>query len=108
MYQRSYELALTVHRLTRSFPAHEQFELGQQLRRAAVSIPANIAEGFGRRESAADFRHFLRMALGSANEMFVLLSLARDLGYEIAAMDKVISEYEQLGKQIYALMQRLQ
>ena len=107
MYQRSYELALTVHRLTRSFPAHEQFELGQQLRRAAVSIPANIAEGFGRRESAADFRHFLWMALGSANEMFVL-SLARDLGYEIAAMDKVISEYEQLGKQIYALMQRLQ
>ena len=108
MYQQGYELALTVHRLTRRFPAHEQFELGQQLRRAAVSIPANIAEGFGRRDSAADFRHFLRIALGSANEMYVLLSLARDLGYEIAAMDKVISGYEQLGKQIYTLMQRLQ
>ena len=48
------------------------------------------------------------MALGSANEMFVLLSLARDLGYEIAAVDTVIGKYEQLGKQIYALMQRLE
>ena len=64
VYQQGYELALTVHRLTRRFPAHEQFELGQQLRRAAVSIPANIAEGFGRRDSAADFRHFCGLRWG--------------------------------------------
>lgn len=66
IYQKSYVLALEVHKLTRELPEVERYELGHQLRKAAVSIPANIAEGYGRKNSQAEFKHFLRNALGSS------------------------------------------
>ncbi|MGC7880299.1 four helix bundle protein, partial [Desulforudis sp. 1190] len=75
----------------------------QQLRKAAASIPANIAEGYGRKNAKAEFRHFLRNALGSSNEMRVLLNLARDLGYHQNTV--MIEEYDVLGKQIYRLIE---
>ena len=67
VYKRAYKLALDVHRLTQTFPNVEKHELGSQLRRAAVSITLNIAEGYGRKDSAGEFQHFLRNALGSCN-----------------------------------------
>ena len=106
VFQKSYVLALQVHKQTREFPEIERYELGHQLRKAAVSIPANIAEGYGRKNSSTEFKHFLRNALGSSNEMTVLLSIAKDLGY--TQDDQLLSEYDQLGKQIYRLIESWQ
>ena len=103
VYQRGYQLALLVHEMARTLPTPEKFELGAQLRRAAVSIPANIAEGYGRKNSVAEFKHFLRNALGSSNEMQVLVQLAIDLGYWTDV--EVVNQYNELGKQIYSLIQ---
>ena len=103
VYRVGYELALQVHQLTQGFPVEEKYELGSQLRRAAVSIPANIAEGYGRRKSSAEFKHFLRNALGSSNEMFVLLNLSVDLGYSVPR--EILERYDILGKQLYRLIE---
>ena len=103
VYQKSYQLALEIHKLKRTFPDTERYEIGAQLRRAAVSIPANIAEGYGRKNSKAEFKHFLRNALGSCNEMQVLLSLSYDLGY--LKDNDYFQQYDELGKQIYRLIE---
>lgn len=79
VWQKAHQLTLLVYRITRTYPPEELFGLTSQTRRAAASIPANIAEGCGR-ESAADFRRFLAMAMGSASELEYHLLLARDLG----------------------------
>jgi len=104
VYQKGYELVLKSYQLTATFPMSERYELGHQIRKAAVSIPANIAEGYGRKDSKKEFRHFLRNALGSANEMMVLLKLSKDLGY--MADDSLIAEYDVLGKQLFKLIAR--
>ena len=99
VYQEGYRLALTVHKLTQAFPEHERYEVGSQLRRSAVSIPANIAEGYG--GSEAEFKRFLRIALGSSNEVIVYLDMVNDLGY---AETRALREaYDILGKRIYRL-----
>jgi four helix bundle protein len=74
------ELSATVYRVTRSFPPDERFGLTNQLRRAAVSVPSNIAEGRGRLTSG-EFLHFLGIARGSALEVETQLELALTLGF---------------------------
>ena len=80
VWTKSHSLTLLIYSTTRDFPADERFGLTSQLRRAASSIQANIAEGCGRGGSR-EFRHFLRMASGSASELEYHLLLAADLGY---------------------------
>lgn len=80
IWDRSHKLALQVYGVTDKFPTREQFGLANQLRRAAVSIPSNIAEGF-ERNSTKDFAHFLVIARGSIAEVKAQLLLAKDLGY---------------------------
>jgi|CZCB01.1.fsa_nt_gi four helix bundle protein len=107
VYQESYRLVLEVYGITRAMPEYERRELGYQMRRAAVSIPANIAEGYGRKESAAEFKHFLRNALGSNNEVRVLIDLAHDLGYITTKKHQELSKrYEILGKQLFTLIKK--
>ena len=104
VYKRAYKLALDVHRLTQTFPNLEKHELGSQLRRAAVSITLNIAEGYGRKDSAGEFQHFLRNALGSCNEVRVIAELCKDLGYIEESMYQALEEqYQIVGKQLYRL-----
>ena len=69
VWQKAHEFVLAVYRLTDSFPDREKFGISHQMRRAAVSIPANIAEGFGKR-SPADKARFLNIAEGSLEECF--------------------------------------
>src|ERR1700733_16264452 len=78
VWMKAHELTLAVYRGTRSFPKEEMYGLTSQLRRAASSIGANIAEGCGRR-SDGEMRRFLQIARGSANELEYHLLLARDL-----------------------------
>ncbi|MBR6291195.1 MAG: four helix bundle protein [Bacteroidales bacterium] len=80
VYNRGRDLVKEIYNLQRSFPKEETFALGCQIRRAAVSITANIAEGSGR-TSAKDKQHFIVIAYGSLTEAFSELITACDLGY---------------------------
>jgi len=80
VWQKAHDLALEVYRVTEAFPKTELFGLTSQIRRAGVSIPANIAEGCGR-DTDADFARFLQIAMGSASELEYHLLLAHDLEF---------------------------
>ena len=80
VWKRAHRLTLALYKVTAHFPASERYGLTSQIRRAAASVPANIAEGCGR-NSDAELARFCRISLGSANELSYHLLLARDLGY---------------------------
>ena len=104
VYGSSYEMALEMYRLTERLPARERYELARQLRRAATSIPLNIAEGYGRKASQSDFANFVRIALGSAHEVLVLLDFSRDLGYlSESDHERFVGGYTSLIKQMKVL-----
>ncbi|MFQ5411941.1 MAG: four helix bundle protein [Phycisphaerae bacterium] len=79
VWKPAHDLTVKVYRLTKKFPADERFGLTSQMRRCAVSIPANIAEGSGR-GSRKDFVRFLRIASGSSNELEYFFILCMELG----------------------------
>ena len=105
VFQRSYRLSLEIHRVSLNFPGIEQWALGDQIRRASKSIPVNIAEGFGKQaDSVAEFRRFLRIATGSADEMRVWARYCYDLGYiEEAVWQKWRDEYHAIAKMLQGL-----
>ena len=105
VFQRAYRLSLTVHRLSLEFPRIEQHALGDQVRRASKSICANIAEGFGKqRQSSAEFKRYLMMAMGSADEMRVWSRYCLDLGYIDEATWRAWSEeYRVIAKMLHGL-----
>ncbi len=80
VYTKSKELVKQIYELLKKFPREEQFALSDQLRRAVISIPSNIAEGSGR-NSQKDQAHFYNIAYGSLMEVFSQLDIACDLGY---------------------------
>lgn len=80
VWQKSHGFVLRIYQYTAKFPKHELFALVSQMRRAAMSIPANIAEGF-RRRTRTDKARFLNIAQGSLEEVRYYLLLAKDLGY---------------------------
>ncbi len=79
-WQKGIQLVLLVYRMTHSFPRDELYGLVSQLRRAAVSVPSNTAEGQGRK-SSKEFRHFLHNAIGSLMEIETQVTIAEMLGY---------------------------
>jgi four helix bundle protein len=80
VWQRSHALTVEIYRLTKLFPKDEMFGLTSQMRRAASSIPANIAEGAGR-DGDPELKRFLTIALGSASELDYFILLSSELGY---------------------------
>jgi four helix bundle protein len=80
VWQKAFQLSIEIYRLTKKFPQEEKFGLTSQLRRCAVSIPSNIAEGKGR-NTDRELRHFLYIAKGSANELETQLLIAEKIGY---------------------------
>ena len=100
IYKKSYKLALRIHEITKSFPETERYDLTSQIRRASKSIPANIAEGYGR-QSKEEFKRFLKISLGSCNETQVHLEFCKDLGYINERIYKELSkENEEIGRMI--------
>ncbi len=81
VYQKAYQLALEIHKLSLGFPKIEQYGLAQQIRASSKSIVVNIAEGMGKQESPADVQRFIRISIGSCDETRVWLEFAKDLGY---------------------------
>ena len=108
VFQRAYRLSLEIHRESMRFPAREQHGLADQMRRASKSIPANLAEGFAKqRGSAAEFKRFLGMAVGSADEMRVWIRYALDLGYvEETTWQRWRDEYQEIAKMLHGLSRR--
>jgi four helix bundle protein len=105
VFRRAYRISLDVHRASLAFPAVEQYGLADQIRRASKSICGNIAEGFGkRRRSTAEFKRYLLMAIGSADEMQVWLRYCSDLEYvdrKVCAIWR--DEYRQIAKMLQGL-----
>jgi four helix bundle protein len=107
VWQRSMQLTVAVYRLSQAFPRAEQFGLTSQLRRAAVSIPSNIAEGQGR-TSKGEFRQFLGVARGSNCEVQTQLEIARALNFgqpEMICEAEALSE--EVRKMLFALLESL-
>ena len=105
VWKKSMSLAEHVYGVLRKFPAEERFGLADQLRRAVISIPSNIAEGRGR-GSAKDFSNFLCMARGSLNEVVTQLELAKRLGY-LQSGSGLYEETMAIGKMLNAMIKRL-
>lgn len=99
VYELAMEIVVSVYRLTASFPAEERYGLTQQLRRAAVSVPSNIAEGCSR-ASQADFARFVEIATGSAMEVRCQLTIASRLGY--SASGPVVTDIDGLVRALTA------
>jgi len=99
------DLAESVYKFTRNFPKEELFGLTSQIRRAAVSIPSNIAEGASRAGSK-EFLHFLHIARGSASELETQLLLAEKLGY-VTKIDELLANLTSIRKLINGLIRSL-
>lgn len=107
VWQRSMDLVETVYRITGKFPPGEQWGLTSQMRRAAVSVPSNIAEGYGR-QATGEYRHHLSMGRGSLLDLETQILLSRRLNYlGSKEADSVLSEIEEISRMLATLISRL-
>ena len=107
VWSKAHTLALAVYKGTEEFPTAERYGLTSQMRRAAISIPTNIAEGCVR-SSDADFGRFLHVAMGSASELEYLVLLARDLRILPSANhEELTAAVEEVKRMLASLIARL-
>ena len=102
VWQKSYELVLGIYKMTGSFPKFEIYGLSQQMRRAAVSIPSNIAEGYGRKHKT-EYNQFLSIAYGSLLELETQFLLAMDLNY-ISKNQTIEKLLKEVGSMLYRML----
>jgi four helix bundle protein len=104
LWQRAIALATDVHRLTNALPRHELFGLSSQIRRAAVSIPSNVAEGTVRR-TTREFIAFMHIARGSFAELETQLQMAREIGYLTdTSLAPVLVRLDEVGRLLNAVI----
>ncbi len=108
VWQRAMQLTVAIYRLTQEFPREEVYGLSGQIRRAAVSVPSNIAEGQEERLGTGEFRQFLGVARGSNFELRTRLEIAKTLGFgDVKVIDEAESLSHEVGKMLYALLESL-
>jgi four helix bundle protein len=104
VYKESFQLNIEMEEFLKSFPQSEKFLLIDQMKRCSRSIPAQIAEGYGRKDSVKEFQKYLRDCIGEANEMVNHLMLSRHKGYiKTDNTEDLIRRYNQLGKKLFNL-----
>jgi four helix bundle protein len=106
IWNRAIELATNVYKVTASFPSEEKFGLTAQIRKSAVSIPSNIAEGAGR-NSDNEFCHFLGISNGSCYELQTQLIISKNLQLLDEKIDPILEELDQLQKMNSTLQKTL-
>ena len=104
VWQKSFQLVKDIYLLTKDLPKDEQFGLVSQMRRCAISIPSNIAEG-QQRNDAKEYRQFLGVARGSAAELSTQLLLVQELYSKEVSM--LLEDIESIQKMLYSLLQKL-
>lgn len=104
VWQKAHQFVLLVYKMTKNFPKEELFGLTSQFRRAAVSIPANIAGGY-RKRGKADKARFLNISEGSLDECKYYLILAKDLGYSESKNENELAE--EISKLLYAYSNKI-
>ena len=109
VFQRAYRISREIHRASLKFPAIEQTALADQVRRASKSICANLAEGFAKQsQSKAEFKRFISMALGSADEMRVWIRYCRDLDYvDEQTWQQWRDEYQIVSRMLHGLRRKV-
>ena len=101
------DLVETVYYLTKAFPSTEQWGLVSQMRRAAISVPSNIAEGYGR-QATGEYRHHVSIARGSLLELETQILLAVRLKYlNVAESDSILKEIEEISRMLATLVSKL-
>jgi len=106
VWQRAHELVLEVYKVTQHYPTEERFGLISQMRRAAVSVPANISEGFAKK-GRKDKMNFYNIAQGSLEELKYYLMLSQDLGY-LQTIDTIFQKSEEVGRLLSRLLTSLE
>lgn len=108
VWQQAHALVLAIYPLTAGFPVEERFGLTTQLRRAAASVPSNIAEG-SKRTSNAEYAHYLNIAESSLAETEYHLILSRDLGYaQPTAVEPLFAQIADLARMLHALRKKVE
>ncbi len=107
VWNKAVALSLLIYKITEAFPARETYGLSSQMRRAAVSIPSNIAEG-RRRGTDADFSHFLRIAPGSLAELETQLIISKKLSYcDTKNYEATHAQMIEVGKMLHGMIKKL-
>lgn len=108
VFKLAHELTLKIYKITNNYPKIEIYSLVSQMRRAAASIPMNLAEG-STRNSKAEYKRFVSIAKGSCGEISYQIILSRDLGYITADISKrLIERYNRVGQMLTRLTQSLE
>ena len=108
VWQKSYQLCLEIYRVTAKFPKEELYGLTSQIRRSAVSIPSNIAEGYGRK-TTLDYIRMLYISYGSVCELETQILLAGDLGFiEKGLLGRIITDIAEIERMLKALIKSLE
>lgn len=102
VWQKAYKLVVEFYKITKNFPKDEIYGLSQQMRRCGVSIPSNIAEGYGR-QYGKEYKQFLSMAYGSLCELETQYLLVMDLGY-VKKSDIVEQLLKEVGSMLYRML----